>query len=568
MSDLMTRIEAQALANALKYEGKANPNNVLPKILGEFPDQKARIKELRGEIDTIVAAVNAMSIDAIHARLVAIAPELLEKKVEKEKNLPPLANAVMGKVVTRIPPEPSKYNHLGHALTFLLNAIYAERYEGKVVLRFEDCNPEKVNQEYVDAMLYDITQYLGITPSEVRFVSDDMPELLRQATLLIERSGAYMCFCDQETMRANRESMTECACRSKPIAEHLVLWNEFVAGKHPKGTCVLRFVGDMASQNTVLRDPVLWRAVDAPHFRVGSTYKIWPTYDFYSPIEEHLCGVTHVLRSNEFDLRVPLQERIKELLGLPSQEVLQYGRFNIGGALTQGREIRAVIESGEYNGWDDPRLVTLKALRRRGIQAGAYRELVKKLGLSPYPITLDFSMLAAANRQIVDPVAHRYAFIWDPVEVEVVGAPHADVTLHLHPDKKNGGRTLKAMGKLFVRPDDHATFAHFKEQDVVRFNGLSIAKPAGTHTLEWLGDSAPAKGHTYTLKTASWLPADEGQTVLVEVMMPDATVKSGVAEAGLKHAKVDEIVQLERFGFCRVDEHGDDGVIRLWYAHD
>ena len=558
MADLIARIEAHALANALKYDGKANPNNVLPKILGEFPDQKARIKDLRAEIEQVVESVNALSLEAQQARIEVIAPELLEKKVQKEKDLPPLPNAVDGKVVTRIPPEPSKYNHLGHALTFLLNAMYAERYHGKVLIRFEDCNPEKVNQEFVDAMLEDIQGYLGITPSTIRYVSEDMPELLRQATVLIERNGAYVCFCDQETMRAGREAGTECACRHKSVPEHLAAWERFQRGEYPKGMCVVRFKGDMTSQNTVLRDPVLWRAVDTPHYRVGSRYKVWPTYDFYSPIEEHLCGVTHVLRSNEFALRVELQERIKEFLGLPGQEVLQYGRFNLTGATTQGREIREGIETGAFIGWDDPRLVTLKALRRRGIRAQAYRDLVKQLGLSPYPISLDFSMLAAANRKIVDPIADRYSFVRAPVSVPVSGGAHSDVTLHLRPDKKEGGRRLRTTGTyLLARHDLEAM-----RDKTVRLMGDCTIAPEGT------GWRFVTREVGKTDMAVNWLPDDSAQIVPVEVMMPDATLASGFAEAAVKNLPVDTIIQFERFGFCRLDAHGADGVIRFWYAHD
>jgi len=556
MSSLTERIEAHALANALKHGGKASPNNVLPKLIGEFPDQKARIRELRAEVERAVARVNALSIDEQRNRIGDLAPELLEKKVQKEKDLPPLQNAVLGKVVTRIPPEPSKYNHIGHALTFLLNAIYAERYEGKVIVRFEDCNPEKVNQEYVDAMLDDIQGYLGIVPAEIRFVSDDIPELLRQASVLIERGGAYVCFCGQETMRAKREAGEECDCRHKPAGEHLAAWERFRAGEYPKGTCVVRFAGDMTSQNTVLRDPVLWRGVETPHFRAGSRYKAWPTYDFYSPIEEHLCGVTHVLRSNEFELRVALQERIKGILGLPGQEVLQYGRFTIAGAVTQGREIRALIESGAYSGWDDPRLVTLKTLRRRGIQAMAYRDLVKQLGLSPYPVTLDFSMLAAANRRIVDPIANRYSLVIDPVLVAVAGIGPHDVTLHLHPDRKNGGRSLRASDRYLV-----------SGADVPRMNGKRV-RLMGDCTIEPEGHGWRFVTHDVgkTDLAVNWLPDDPAQSVAVEITMPDATIVRGLTETAVKGLPVGTIIQFERFGFCRLDEQG--ATVRFWYSHD
>ena len=554
--DLKLRIEAYALANATKYNGKANPANVLPKIIAEFPEEKKDIQGLRKQIDEIVTQVNTLSKEEQQAKVEQLAPELLEKKERKEKDLPPLPNAIDGAVVTRIPPEPSKYNHLGHALTFIMNYLYAERYHGKVILRFEDANPEKVNQEFVDNMIDDITNYLGIKPATIRFVSDDMPLLLEYATKLIQANGAYMCFCDREIMGKNREEGRDCDCRSKDLNAQLVAWQEFIDGKYGPGVAVLRFKGNMQSQNTVMHDPVLWRSVLTPHFRVGSTYKVWPTYDFYSPIEEGFSGVTHILRTNEFELRVELQEAIKKLLDLPHQEVLQYGRFNIQGATTQGREIRAAIESGQYIGWDDPRLVTLKALKRRGIKREAYYELVKQLGLSHHPISLDFTMLAAANRKLIENV-DRYSFIADPVKITIDGTENRTIALDLHPDRK-GGRELVANDAYFVSAEDHAQFAGKR----IRLMGnLNFQEHEGKYALLQYGQVKG--GHDLIV---NWLPATQDQIVPVEVMMPDATVKRGFAEKNISTICVGDIIQFERFGFVRLDAI-DDGTYKFWYTH-
>lgn len=559
MADLQMRIEAHALANALKYEGKAQAGNVLPKIIGEFPETKQDVRSLKARIEEIVSRVNALPLDAQRARLEEIGADLLEKKAVKEKDLPPLPNAVQGKVVTRIPPEPSKYNHLGHAMSFLINYIYAQRYEGKAVLRFEDTNPEKVTQEYVDAMIEDITGYLGITPSEIRYVADDMEALLGYATRLVEMGEAYMCFCDRESMQQLRQEGTQCSCRAKSAAEHLSAWDQFRAGKYVRGECVLRLKGDMQSQNMVMRDPALWRAMDAPHYRLGKKYPIWPLYDFYNPIEDALCGVTHILRSNEFEPRIELQTRIKQLLGLPEQHVLQYGRINITGATTQGREIREAIASGTYIGWDDPRLVTLRALRRRGIRKEAYYELVRKLGLSPYPVSLDFTMLAAANRQLIEPVAHRFSFVADPVEVVVDGVPEHEVELNLHPESRKGGRVLRSSGRYWISPAD----AERIKGKTVRLMGDLTFKEEGGKGAFLTMEMGKAKQDV----VINWLPADEEQTLPVEIMMPDATIVAGRAERTIAQLKVDDVVQFERFGFCRLDAV-DGHLRRFWYTHN
>ncbi|MBR9700303.1 glutamate--tRNA ligase [Candidatus Woesearchaeota archaeon] len=555
MGDIDTRIEAHALHNRVKY-GSAQTGKVIPKIIGEFPDVKKDIGTLKPKIDSAVEKANGMDEASAHSRLEEIAPDLLEKKEHKKREMPELPNAEQGKVVTRLPPEPSKHNHLGHALTFIINAIYAKRYDGQLVLRFEDCNPEKVTQEYVDEMLSDIQNYLGIEPDEIRYVSDDMDDLIMYAEKLINNGHAYMCFCSRESVGENRRARKECAHRDSSKEENLKEWEAFKAGAYMEGECVLRFKGDMQSKNTVLLDPVLFRAVKAPHYKHRETYKVWPLYDFYSGIEDHMCGVTHVIRSNEFDLRKELQLKIQDILGLTKPEMIHYGRFNIKGATTKGREIREGIEHGEYIGWDDPRLVTLKTLQRRGIKAEAYWALVKDLGMSPYPVNLDFSMLSAKNRDIIDPIANRYSFIENPQEISVRDVKSHNVELHLHPDKKDGGRVLKSAGKYFVRADDKVKFSKKKVRLMgdITFDG---------DTLDFISSDVK-DGHDMII---NWLSAEPDQTVEVEIMMPDATVKIGLAEAGVKNIKVGEIIQFERFGFCRLDEKEDEA-LRFWYAHD
>ncbi|MDD9953059.1 MAG: glutamate--tRNA ligase [Candidatus Woesearchaeota archaeon] len=537
------RIRAHALQNALKY-GAARTGNVIPKIIGEFPDVKNDMQATKAKIDAIVADVNTLSKEDVREELEKHFPEMLEKKQPKKRELPPLQNAEDGKVVTRLPPEPSKYNHLGHALTFLINAHYAKKYNGKLVLRFEDANPDKVSQEFVDEMLADIKEYLGIHVAAVHFVSDDMEQLYTYAEQLLEKKVAYMCFCPKEEMGPKRRAGEACTCRE----EHKDEWENFKNGKYMNGECVLRYKGDMQHKNSVLRDPVLFRAVQTPHFKQGEQYKIWPLYDFYSAIEEHLCGVTHVIRSNEFDMRKELQEQLQEHLGLRKPEMIHYGRFNISGATTKGREIREKIESGEYIGWDDPRLVTLRALKRRGIQKEAYETLIQHLGLSPYPVKLDFTMLAAENRKLLDATTNRYSFVADPVEVNIPDVEDHDVTLHLHPDKKEGGRVLHSKGEYLITKED---YEQSKGKTVRLMQDLTYKD----------GKVVEAK-HDMIIH---WLPQDGN--VPVTVMMPDATKKKGMGEHTIKNLSVGDIVQFERFGFCKLDAV-TDGVYEFWFTHE
>src|SRR3989344_2947420 len=412
MGNFSKEIRAYALKNALDF-GKADAAKILPKLFNHGLDTKD-IKTIMPDIQTIVREVNTLS-QKDKEKVFNEFKGIVKEHEEKERTKPNLPQAT-GKVVTRLPPEPSKYLHLGHALSFIINYVYAKDNKGTCLLRFEDANPEKVAQEYVDATLEDLKEYLGINPESIRFVSDDMEYFYRAAETLIDVGAAYICFCKREEMQELRHAGKECGCRKQSPQEAKEFWKQFIAGEYTEGEATLRFKGDMQSANHIMRDSALFRIVSTPHFRHGTKYKAWPLYDFYNPLEDTLMGITHVLRSNEFDVRVELHDAIRKFLSLPPVIIVQYGRFNVIGAETKGRDIRKRIEAGEYSGWDDPRLVTLKALKRRGITKEVLLELVNHIGLSKKQINIDFNMIAAISRKILDKKAERYYFAANPVE--------------------------------------------------------------------------------------------------------------------------------------------------------
>ena len=551
--DLKQAIRAYALKNALQF-GKASEGAVISKVLGLHPEEKANIAKLRSLITAEIQTISTLAAEQQKSELEKLAPELLEKKKEEKRVLPELPNAVQGKVVTRIPPEPSKYAHVGHALSFLINALYAEKYQGKCILKFEDTNPEKCTKEYVDAMLEDVTGYLGIRPDKVVLVSDELPRMYQEAEKLIKDGKAYVCLCERQSMQDLRHRGKQCAHRRHGIKRNLQLWEEMLAGKHAVGSAVLRLAGEMAAENQVMRDPVLFRISDAEHFK-HAQFRVWPLYDFENAVSDCILGVTHILRSNEFGtMRTELQSLLKQLLGFQDQSVTQYGRFNITGALTKGREIREAIERGEFIGWDDPRLVTLKALKRRGILPETFRELVQEVGMTQNETNIDFSVLAAINRRLLDKRANRYFFIAQPEKVHITAAPGRRVELRLHPeDERRGHRVLIAKqdfllekkdvafekGKLyrlmdclnFTKEHDHLAF-HSEDYELYRKDGERIMH---------------------------WLPADAA--VDITVVMPDAVIK-GKGEPLLAKVKPGDIVQFERFGFVRCDSPGE-----FWFSH-
>ena len=560
MEPLEKTIRKYALQNAVKFEGKANPGNVIGKVIGEHPELKQNTKELAKQVARVVKDINHMTVIAQLEELQQLAPELLEKKEAKPLEWPELKNAVHGKVVTRIPPEPSKYIHLGHALSFLINAELAKKYDGKTILRFEDTNVDKAAQEYVDAILDDVQNYLKITPAKIVYISDDLPKLYALAEELITQGKAYVCTCDRESMQALRHQGKVCECRTKP--QQLAQWKEMVAGKIAEGDAVLRLSGDMQATNQVMRDPVLFLINKGNHYRQGAKYAVWPLYDIANVAEDEWCGVTHILRSSEFgQMRVELQDQLRELFGWKKKEVLQYGRFNVIDSITKGREIRELIEKEEVSGWDDPRLVTIKTLKRRGIQPQACYDLALDVGLSPSQTNIDWDKIAAFNRKILDATAQRFFAIIDPVEVVITGAPQQSVELDLHPDQHHGGRKFLTHEQFLISPTDaHA----IKPGKLYRLmDCLNFRKEGEKFVFDSRGVEEYRKNGE---RIMHWLPADREQLLDIEIVLPDNSKARGVAEHTVKQVKIGEVVQFERFGFCRLDAISAQKRI-FWYGH-
>lgn len=572
VSTMEILIKKLALANAVKFKGKANPKALLGGVLQTFPEAKKNMQELVHTIETICDEVNTLSPEEQKTQLLALDPDFDKKakeakaeRKEERSNLAELPGAIEGKVITRIPPEPSKYNHLGHAMSFLINYLYAKKYHGKSLLRFDDTNPEKAKQEYVDAVFEDVVNFLSIKPDKIKYASENMQKYYEYAETLIEKGNAYVCTCAQEIMSLGRREMKACEHREQSVEENTKLWNKMKAGNFEEGSHVLRLKIDMEHKNAVMRDPVIYRLAYAKHYKQGTKYKVWPMYDFECAIEEGLCGVTHVMRSNEFDTRIELQNYIAKLFGFPAVTYIHYGRYNIIGASTQGREILAQIESGNYLGWDDPRLVTIRALRRRGIVKEAFYELAQKIGLSKTQTNLEYSIIAAINRGLLDSSAKRFFAIQNAVEVTVTGIPNdvTEFTLAYHPTANKGERKLSASTSYYIEKEDNDKI---NSGQVIRFMDAMNIKKVSETSYEYVSQSyeeyTPFKKMG---KLIHFVPKD-GQEIHAEILMADVTTKQVICEANIKTISEGDVIQFERTCFARLDKKGEKPL--FWYTHD
>ncbi|MDD5331641.1 MAG: glutamate--tRNA ligase [Candidatus Nanoarchaeia archaeon] len=521
-----------ALQNALKYNGKASEGAVIGKVIGE--NKKVDKQEILKLIPEVLEEVNSMKLEEQRLMLEKIAPELLEKKEKKERDIFEFLN-IKGKIITAFPPGPEKYPHIGHAKSLILNYELAKQHNGKFYLRFEDTNPTLVKKEFYDIMM-DNFKWLGVKWDKLIYASDHMELYYSKAEEVIKKGKAYMCKCSTKTMSEYRTKGKECKCRENSIEENLKLWKEFPKAK--KGSMVLRLKIDLEHKNTTMRDPTIFRIIEEEHARHGKKYRIWPNYDFQNAIMDGHFKITHRLRSKEFELRSELQRHIQKLLGYDLTTTYEFGRLNIKGVPASGRIIREKIEKKELTGWDDPRLITLVALKRRGFLPEAIKEFVLSTGISKAEATMTWDDLIVKNKKLLDFDSNRYMFISEKgKKIKIKNCPKLKVKVPLHPeDEKRGFNTLETSDEFLVEDK-------LEKNKVYRF----------MHLFNFMDNNFISEDYDQNLKARliHWLPADD--LIKIEIVMDDSKVVKGFCHKSIEKVKVDDIIQFERFGFCRRD---------------
>jgi len=354
--NLKKEIRKIALQNAVEHDGKTNDKVVLSKSLGTIPELRNNVKGAIPEIASIVSQVNDMSVEEQKTEIENNFPELLnvkEKPKEERVGLPPLEGAEHGKVVTRFTPAPNGYPHIGHAKAAIISEEYTKMYGGKIVLRFDDTNPDDTRLEYWAAIKVGL-DWLGIKFDEEKNTSDDMELFYDKCVKMLKENSAYVCTCKRDTISKNRKEMTSCKCSNGDVKQNEDRW-EKMFNKYKPGEAIVRFRGDMESKNTVMRDPVLFRINDARHPRLAEKYRVWPSYDFAVAVEDYTDGITHALRSKEYELRNELYHTILDALGMKHPKMLEFSRLEFKGMPVSKRVLRPLIDEGKVSWYDDPR---------------------------------------------------------------------------------------------------------------------------------------------------------------------------------------------------------------------
>jgi len=567
-----------ALLNAIKHDGKAQAGPVIGKILGEKPELKTKVKELSALVNEVVQEVNSLPLTEQQRLVEERWPEaLVKEKIEEEKRLPPLPNVEKyTRIVTRFSPNPDCVLHLGSARAIILCHDYARIYKGKFILRFEDTDPKlkRPVPAFYDRIREDLA-WLGCKPDEEYIQSDRIEIYYEYAKKLLEEGNAYVCTCQPETFRKQILAGKPCDCRSLPAEEQLERWQKMLNGEYEEGEAVYRVKTDLNHPNPAVRDWPALRVIDAkkyPHPRVGSKYNVWPLYNFACGIDDHLMGVTHIIRGKEHLTNMVRQEYMYKYLGWEYPEAIHYGRLKITGASLSKSKIVQGIREGLYKDWDDPRLATFAALRRRGITPEAIRKMIIDVGPKTSDVILSWENLYAYNRKIIDQEANRYFFVHNPIELTVKNIPKAFVArLHLHPEKPERGfreYTVKPCGsessaKFWISKKDVETLGttsviRLMELFNIKIESVNAYSVQASFVSESYEEARKAKA-----QLIHWVPI--GDDVPCQVIMPDATTAEGIAENACKNLKPDEIVQFERFGFARVDSVNSK--LTAYYAH-
>jgi len=544
-----------ALQNAVQFNGKANEKAVAGKVIADLIKDGFSPKDIIPVVNQVVKEVNMISPDKQISELEKTAPELLQKeKKERDFSLSDLPDAVKGKVITRFPPEPNGYLHIGHAKASIIDYEYAKMYDGKFILRFDDTNPENAQLEFYDAQKEDL-KWLGIEWDEEYNTSDHLEKHYKLAEQLIEQGDAYVCSCVLDKIKECRFHGKECECRGVSPGENMDVWREMLSSS--LDDVILRLRGDMCCSNTAMRDPTLFRVIEKPHPLHGDKYRVWPTYDFAGAVEDSISGVTHPFRTKEYELRDECYFRLLDLLKLRKPHLMEFARLSIEGMPVSKRKIKPLIEKGLVSGYDDIRLPTLRGLKKRGILPEAIKQFVFSQGTSKVESTVSFGIVESFNRKILDPKTKRYFFVKNPMKLVVENAPSMKKTINLHPTEKLGTRTIKTGKTFFVPKED---MQKINVDDVFRLKDLFNVKVKEKNkdvSAEYVGEelipgSAKIQWTTDShVKMKVFVP----QLLFVgEEFNPNSLDEvDGFAEEAVSNLKTGEIIQFERFGFVRIE---------------
>ena len=505
-----------------------------------------------------------------------------------------------GKIVTRFPPEPNGYLHIGHAKAICLDFGVAAEYGGICNLRMDDTNPTKEDTEYVDSIVNDV-RWLGFEPAALYYASDYFDKMYDCAVELIKRGKAYICTLSNEEWDEYRGDLSkpgkESPGRLRSIEENLDLFTRMRAGEFEDGSMVLRAKIDMASPNINMRDPVIYRIRRVEHFRHGDKYCIYPMYDFAHPLEDAFEGVTHSFCTLEFEIHRPLYDWVLEALDYPHRpRQIEFSRLNLTNTVMSKRKLLQLVKENHVSGWDDPRMPTICGLRRRGVPAAAIRKMCKAVGVTKFDGITSMALLEHCIREELNSTASRYMAVLDPLKVTITNFPEEGVevldAVNNPEDPAAGSRKISFGKTLWIDKADfmleppkgyfrlapgaevRLRYGYFiRCVDVVKDANGEVIEVKCTFDPETRGGNAPdgrkVKGTIHWVNAEDCIeaevrlydrlftveqPGTDGVDFLTQLNPDSIKSVNAVMEKSLDALKVGDVVQFERVGYFACDQ--------------
>ncbi|KHG10773.1 Uncharacterized protein F383_11783 [Gossypium arboreum] len=492
-----------------------------------------------------------------------------------------LPYAELGKVRLRFAPEPSGYLHIGHSKAALLNQYFAQRYQGEVILRFDDTNPTKESNEFVENLIKDV-ETLGIKYQMITYTSDYFPKLMDMAEKLIKEGKAYVDDTPREQMQKERMDGIESKCRSNSVEENLKLWKEMIAGSERGLQCCLRGKLDMQDPNKSLRDPVYYRCNPVPHHRIGAKYKLYPTYDFACPFVDAEEGITHALRSSEYHDRNAQYYRIQEDMGMRKVHIYEFSRLNMVYTLLSKRKLLWFVQNDKVDGWDDPRFPTVQGIVRRGLKIEALIQFILEQGASKNLNLMEWDKLWTINKKIIDPVCPRHTAVIEERKVllTLTDGPDEPFVRIIPRHKKYDGAGEKATTYTkriwidyadaeYISVNEEVTLMDWGNaivKEIIKDQNGNITQLVGVLHLQGSVKTTKLKltwlAETSELVNLSLVEFDylitkkkleEGEDFLDALNPCTKKETAAIGDSNIRNLKQGEILQLERKGYFRCD---------------
>ncbi|BCU67450.1 glutamate--tRNA ligase [Sulfolobales archaeon HS-7] len=571
MEDVEKIARKYALINAIEHDGKAELNAVVSKIFAERPELRSKAKEVVNIVKKVTDTVNSIPLEEQKRVFTLEFPEedTEKRKVEQKKELPDLPN-VKDEVVTRFAPNPDGPIHLGNARSAILSFEYARIYHGKFILRFDDTDP-KVKKPVKEAYQWieEDLKWLGINWHGEPVIASRRLERYYEVTRQLIAAGQAYVDVSKDEFKRLRDGRQFPLTRSYSPESNLELWDKMLSGSYSEGEAVVRIKTDINNPDPSQIDWVMLRIVDTsknPHPLVGSKYIIWPTYNFASPIDDHDFGVTHILRAKEHESNTKKQRWIFKYMGWEEPSVTQFGRLKLEGFMMSKSKIKSLIEKGTDR--TDPRLPTIAGLRRRGILRDTIWEIIIDVGLKVSDATISFQNVAALNRKKADRIAKRLMFVKDqhPNEAPVLKYMGRPVTV-----KAQLNPYIEEYRVIEVNTGDLILVNKEDYEDGRKVRLMELCNGKFTKDSFICDSYSINEAKTKQLQIIQWVKKEE--SIEVEVILPQHDMKRiwGRGERYLGNLHTDEIIQLIRFGFSRVDQidnEKDGHRVSLIYAHE